>query len=606
MFNEYPYTDFHEMNLDWILKKMKEMSASIDNIPNLIDKLLSDKGLQEIISQYINELREQIADANEELNTASASRSVGELVFVQGKLYRVTKEMTAGDRYIDGGNCVKTTVEDLIYLILTSVTNLIEPNSKIASADRTVNDFVWLNGKLVKIIAPIKKGATYDVNNYVEFNVNDFYREYSSLNVKIDNEITERKSLIVNDENDAKIQKILRYGTKSRINDYFSEINAKDVNGDDYSLLVKGDELEKLNTSYICTPEEYGAVGDGVSDDSEAILTACNPTLNGGRRLVVFSKKYNMNNNDINLDSTISLYGSARNGLLNCTLTLHVGSLINGLSIINTNKDCIKIIGSENTIMGCYLESNGFGVVISNETFEQATQGNRLISIFANTNNGVYLKNTIDCYITNCFFTSSTFTSIVHGNGIQVEGRVEALCVSDSEFISYAFAIFTASGSLRYSSFTGAYFDNSSNNNCYISSNCYIITFTGCWFSSRGGYGLYIVGAQNITVNGCKFTNNNGIGAIGIGTGSGYINITNNILGTNNKRTVYGEGSNVSVNGLVFTGNMINIENPLVTDVIANISSLKGIVKDNILKTGLSIGVTATSDLIVGDNITVV
>ena len=53
MFNEYPYTDFHEMNLDWILKKMKEMSASIDNIPNLIDKLLSDKGLQEIISQQI-------------------------------------------------------------------------------------------------------------------------------------------------------------------------------------------------------------------------------------------------------------------------------------------------------------------------------------------------------------------------------------------------------------------------------------------------------------------------------------------------------------------------------------------------------------------------
>lgn len=178
-YNEYPYTDFHEMNLDWVLSKMKEMSASIDDIPNIIDKLLNDIGIQQFISSYLNELREQIADANEELNTASASRSVGELVFVQGKLYRVTKEMTAGDRYVDGGNCVKTTVEDLIYLILTSVTNLIESNSKIASADRAVNDFVWLNGKLVKIIAPIKKGATYDVNNYVAFNVNDFYKEYS-------------------------------------------------------------------------------------------------------------------------------------------------------------------------------------------------------------------------------------------------------------------------------------------------------------------------------------------------------------------------------------------------------------------------------------------
>lgn len=30
--NEYPYTDFHEMNLDWILKKIKEFEVRIDSV----------------------------------------------------------------------------------------------------------------------------------------------------------------------------------------------------------------------------------------------------------------------------------------------------------------------------------------------------------------------------------------------------------------------------------------------------------------------------------------------------------------------------------------------------------------------------------------------
>lgn len=32
MFNEYPYTDFHELNLDFILKKMKELEGQLEII----------------------------------------------------------------------------------------------------------------------------------------------------------------------------------------------------------------------------------------------------------------------------------------------------------------------------------------------------------------------------------------------------------------------------------------------------------------------------------------------------------------------------------------------------------------------------------------------
>lgn len=36
IFNSYPYLDFHELNLDWILKILKEMDAQIDNLHDQI------------------------------------------------------------------------------------------------------------------------------------------------------------------------------------------------------------------------------------------------------------------------------------------------------------------------------------------------------------------------------------------------------------------------------------------------------------------------------------------------------------------------------------------------------------------------------------------
>ena len=34
--NKYPYTDFHEMNLDWVLKTIKELESKVDNIEQSI------------------------------------------------------------------------------------------------------------------------------------------------------------------------------------------------------------------------------------------------------------------------------------------------------------------------------------------------------------------------------------------------------------------------------------------------------------------------------------------------------------------------------------------------------------------------------------------
>lgn len=42
-FNNYPYTDFHEANLDWMLGKVKELDQKInDDLETYIREILGD------------------------------------------------------------------------------------------------------------------------------------------------------------------------------------------------------------------------------------------------------------------------------------------------------------------------------------------------------------------------------------------------------------------------------------------------------------------------------------------------------------------------------------------------------------------------------------
>lgn len=63
--NTYPYTDFHEMNLDWIIAKVKEL-----------DKKLGED-LEAYIQQYIDEhLSQLILNAEYDANTETITLSV--------------------------------------------------------------------------------------------------------------------------------------------------------------------------------------------------------------------------------------------------------------------------------------------------------------------------------------------------------------------------------------------------------------------------------------------------------------------------------------------------------------------------------------------------
>ena len=54
MFNEYPYTDLHELNLDWAIAKIKELDQRVDDITEEI--------AQEVYEEAVKYIDEHLAD----------------------------------------------------------------------------------------------------------------------------------------------------------------------------------------------------------------------------------------------------------------------------------------------------------------------------------------------------------------------------------------------------------------------------------------------------------------------------------------------------------------------------------------------------------------
>ena len=55
LFNQFPFTNFHEMNLDWIITTITEIKSEIGNIPKEIDEYLKSDEFQLKLQTWVNE-----------------------------------------------------------------------------------------------------------------------------------------------------------------------------------------------------------------------------------------------------------------------------------------------------------------------------------------------------------------------------------------------------------------------------------------------------------------------------------------------------------------------------------------------------------------------
>ena len=55
LFNQFPFTNFHEMNMDWLINKQNDIDKKIDNIPSYLDSYL-DSWLETHMGEIISKL----------------------------------------------------------------------------------------------------------------------------------------------------------------------------------------------------------------------------------------------------------------------------------------------------------------------------------------------------------------------------------------------------------------------------------------------------------------------------------------------------------------------------------------------------------------------
>ena len=157
-----PYTNFHDLNLDWIIEVLNEFNTKLTDFVSLATIKYADPIQWDITSQYeantvvvdsngnaylsvrpvpsgvsldrtdfwtkIGNFDELWADVKRAITpideghspTATADRAVNDLVWVHGSLVRVTKAMTAGDAYVTGSNCVSSSTNEVLHYLITA------------------------------------------------------------------------------------------------------------------------------------------------------------------------------------------------------------------------------------------------------------------------------------------------------------------------------------------------------------------------------------------------------------------------------------------------------------------------------------------------------
>lgn len=157
-----PYTNFHDLNLDWIIEVLNEFNTKLTNFLSLATIKYADPIQWDITSQYeantvvvdssgnaylsvrpvpsgvsldrtefwtkignFDELWANVKRAitpNDEGHspTATAARAVNDLVWVNGALVRVTRAMIAGDAYVPGSNCVSSSTNEVLHYLITA------------------------------------------------------------------------------------------------------------------------------------------------------------------------------------------------------------------------------------------------------------------------------------------------------------------------------------------------------------------------------------------------------------------------------------------------------------------------------------------------------
>lgn len=141
----WPYTDFHNLNLDWILETLKKQDAAIADFISLNSITYADPLHWDITRQYPK--NQVVLDTNGDGYLSVQPVPVG-------------VEIDNTDYWTKIGN-----FSELWSTVKLAITAADEGLKTTASADRASGDLVWLNNTLYVCTTAITRGTEYGTNN---------------------------------------------------------------------------------------------------------------------------------------------------------------------------------------------------------------------------------------------------------------------------------------------------------------------------------------------------------------------------------------------------------------------------------------------------------
>lgn len=209
-----PYTNFHDLNLDWIIDALNDFNDRLTNFVSLATIKYADPIQWDITNQYeantvvvdsagnaylsvqpvpsgvslgrteywtkIGNFDELFANVKKAITpddeghstTATAARAVNDLVWVNGALVRITRAISIGDAYVEGSNCITSSTNEIFHYLLDSINKEIK-NRQDADAqfyrnlDETKKSIENINNTLPN---KIDKDTTGDLTQTVNGN----------------------------------------------------------------------------------------------------------------------------------------------------------------------------------------------------------------------------------------------------------------------------------------------------------------------------------------------------------------------------------------------------------------------------------------------------
>ena len=313
----------------------------------------------------------------------------------------------------------------------------------------------------------------------------------------------------------------------------------------------------------IVNVKDFGAVGDGVADDTAAIQAAINAAGIAGGGEVYFDRgTYKVTSTLAVAYNNVSFIGANPRGSLlystaNSSKILSVTGTWFTLRDMSFDYATTPVAGavaiyleSQNTTLDNFVVFKSYvGIQLGNGTLGScgATRVSNF-QLLTHVDAGIYGYGSLDCFFSNGVINAANGTNAANGN-IRLLNANEAFVMNNVDILLGVYSIvtdaasYTAANRTAYSKFTNVYFDSSSQGT-YLN-NLVLTSFIGCWFSNgrtgAGYFGCALNQSDEVSFLGCEFAN----------CGGGGLNIAasakrTKVIGCNVESNSYTAGAGVA------------------------------------------------------------